>query len=107
MAIVVACLVDWSKIPTISTHQHTDKIAHFVFYAVFASLWFLYFKQSIKNQRKLFVIVFLFAFLFGLIIEICQDLFTETRHADIQDAIANTLGALFGLLIMITIFRKK
>lgn len=87
--------------------EQADKIAHFGFYTIFASLWFMYFRQRIANTKKLFVTVFLFSFLFGIGIEVCQAVFTENRHADVADAVANTLGAIFGLLVMALFFGIK
>jgi VanZ family protein len=40
------------------------------------------------------------AILYGIIIEICQGAFTTLRNPDVYDVIANTLGALTGILII-------
>jgi len=43
---------------------------------------------------------------FGVFIEFCQSTFTDNRQADVKDAIANTIGATIGLLLM-AIYTKK
>jgi len=81
---------------------YKDKLAHFTFYMMFVVLWALFFKQSKYNYKILFA-----AIGYGIVMEICQQLFTTTRSADIFDVIANTTGAIVGLLIIIKIFNNK
>ena len=42
--------------------------------------------------------VFFLSLVYGIVIEILQHLFTDTRKADIFDVLANAFGALVGLL---------
>jgi len=44
---------------------------------------------------------------YGIAMEICQKLFTTTRTADVLDLLANTAGALVGLLIITKIVNNK
>ena len=97
----VACLVSISEVPDVNLGvENADKLVHFTFYAVFSILWFLYLDNVLKNQKWLYLKVFIFAVSFGIMIEICQSVFTESRQADAIDAIANTLGSLFGLTML-------
>ena len=65
-------------------------------------LWFnalfFYFKASIT---KAIIYSALFAIIFGIIIEALQGSATTYRSSDVYDAIANTLGALFAMLILL------
>lgn len=70
-----------------------DKVAHFVFYFVFVILWFYYSKSKNPKTKINFQIV-AFAIAYGILIEICQNLFTTKRIADIYDALANSFGAI-------------
>jgi VanZ family protein len=81
---------------------YKDKLVHFTFYLMFVILWSLFFKQSKYNYKILFA-----AIGYGIVMEICQKLFTTTRSADILDVIANTTGAIVGLLIITKIFNNK
>lgn len=101
LIVTVACLVSVSDVPDVDLGlENADKLVHFTFYAVFSILWFAYLQTMVKNHKKLYVFVFLFSVSFGIAIEICQSLFTETRQADIADALANTLGTFFGLSML-------
>lgn len=105
IAITVACLVDMSTVPAANV-ENIDKVAHLSFYAIFSILWFLYLRNKIENTKKLFLILFLLSVFFGIFIEFCQSTFTENRQADINDVIANTIGAVIGLIIM-SFFNKR
>jgi Predicted integral membrane protein len=105
ISITVACLVSMTEVPVVNVDQ-ADKIVHLCFYAVFSILWFQYLKSRIQNTRTLFLSVFFLSVSFGILIEVCQSLFTENRQADLKDAIANTIGALLGLAIM-ALYNKR
>ena len=70
-----------------------DKFYHFVFYAIFAVLL----KLSIRNKKMNFFII-CFVVIYGIIIEILQGVLTTTRESDLFDVLANTLGAIVGLI---------
>ena len=74
---------------------HFDKLVHAFFHFVLTSFCFLFLKSCVidANRFKPLIISFLFSVLFGLGIEIAQELLTETRHADILDFLANVSGA--------------
>ncbi|WP_353082961.1 VanZ family protein [Flavobacterium sp.] len=76
-----------------------DKYVHFAFYFVFVIVWFWFLIKTkfAKNAKNLALIT---AILYGIIIEICQGVFTTLRNPDVYDVIANTLGALTGIIII-------
>ncbi|MEI7507887.1 MAG: VanZ family protein [Flavobacterium sp.] len=85
--------------------SNKDKYVHFTFYFVFVVLWFL----QIKNKpidRKTQIIILLSAIGYGIFMEICQG-FTETRTPDIMDILANSTGAILGLLFISRIMNLK
>ena len=47
------------------------------------------------------------AVVYGVIIEICQGLFTADRSADIMDALANTAGSALAVLVLWFLKKKK
>ena len=100
IAITILSLVSLKEMPSITTLKFKDKIIHFMFYFVFVFLW----GNAFTKNSKTFFKVFVFAILYGIIIEIFQGVFTETRSADFFDVLANTFGALLGLLLL---FIKK
>lgn len=79
-----------------------DKFVHFVFYFLFTILWFRAldkYDAQITLVKKLWI-VFLFGFVYGAGIEICQGLFTETRSADIFDVLANSVGGVTAAVVI-------
>lgn len=60
-----------------------------------------------SSKIKLITISFTLSVLFGIGIEMLQEFFTTTRHADIYDVLANTTGAILAVLIIVFIDRKQ
>jgi VanZ family protein len=83
--------------------DNIDKVAHFTFYFVFVVLWCNYFRLKNNFQTKSIRIILVFSFFFGLAIELCQELLTQTRHADIYDVLANGSGGLLGYFFVILV----
>ena len=75
-----------------------DKAVHFVFYFIFIILWF-FALQLYKKSKYFNLKLFLIAVFYGILMEFFQSVFTKNREGDFYDAIANTFGALFGILI--------
>ena len=88
-----------SKVP------NSDKIGHFIAYFGFAIIWSLFFfvrnngdskKEFLRGVLKAAI----FGIFFGLLMEVAQLVLTDYRQFDMKDALANTLGVLFAVLIM-------
>jgi VanZ family protein len=97
------CLVTSNDLPTVNI-PYIDKCIHTFFHFVFTFVWFLFFRRQLKFKYNLIslLISMLFSFVFGMVIEILQELFTTTRHADVTDVLANVAGAVlafFSVLI--------
>lgn len=86
---------------------HMDKAVHFTFYGVMVVLGYLAIpksrEQGIGNSKLLWYIV-LFAVLYGIIIEVLQHVATADRHGDLLDALANSTGAIVGMLAVRFLF---
>ncbi|MFS4418384.1 VanZ family protein [Maribacter sp. 2307ULW6-5] len=82
---------------------HADKLVHFVFYGVMAVLIYLAIGER-KGKKGLVTsflwVAFLCAVVYGMVIEVLQHNLTTDRHGDIFDALANTLGAAVGALVI-------
>ncbi len=99
--VTVLSLVSFRSAPKIIISLGTsDKAVHFVFYFVFVLLWGLYRFSWGRMQNRTFFYLFLLAITYGGCMEICQELFTQRRTADWYDMLANTIGALFGLIVL-------
>ncbi|WP_425235855.1 VanZ family protein [Ulvibacterium sp.] len=98
-----------TSVPTINI-PHLDKVVHFTFYFVAAILGLLSFRMRLTqgtSLRKITIVMLLFLIIFGIIIEVMQYGFTTSREGDIFDALANTLGALAGVLTAKMLFSSK
>ncbi|GGD46321.1 VanZ family protein [Muriicola marianensis] len=86
-----------------------DKIVHFTFYfiaAVLGGLFLLSSKQKVKANKQLFL-KFLFGLIgYGIIIEVFQGSFTTYRSAELLDILANSVGAIIGILLIRVVYRK-
>ena len=76
-----------------------DKFGHFSFYA---SLCFLLLKNSQYSTKgigtKSKILSFAIAVVYGALMEVIQGTFCPSRCADIHDVVANSIGAIIGLL---------
>ncbi len=105
LALAMVSLVKINNLPNAGI-SHADKIFHFLVYSVLAFLWVntFFFKFKYKKTKAI-IYAALFSIIFGIIIEVLQGSVTASRHTDIYDAIANTLGVLF--IVLILLINKK
>lgn len=104
--VTVLCLISSDELPLPKFEKNYDKLGHMAFHFGITTLWYLYFKHKIFNTKKAIIQAFLISFIYGILIEIAQALFTTTRTADILDVAANTIGALMVVGIVI-LYQKK
>ncbi len=86
-----------------------DKIAHIGLFSAMS----LFLKVGLKRQSasakaRTFAghIAVSFAISYGLILEVIQGQVAQGRYSDVQDALANVLGAILGTVIYRFIYRK-
>ncbi|WP_265242154.1 VanZ family protein [Muriicola sp. Z0-33] len=87
-----------------------DKAAHFIFYfgALILGCFFLREQTNGTLRRtKAVLIIGISVIIYGIIIEVIQEVFTEYRTADIYDALANCIGALAGAVTIKLLFSGK
>ena len=81
---------------------HIDKLVHFVFYfglVVLAAKAAKEISKGILKPGKTLMYIVVFAIVYGILIELLQYGFTENRHGDVLDVLANSLGAVTGMLV--------
>jgi len=102
-SILLLCLEPATELPKIEINN-VDKIVHFGFHFVFIILWFLYLNSNRKIVSiKIPIILFSISLVFGIGIEISQQVFTTSRKADLLDVIANISGASSALVFLLYI----
>ena len=97
--ITTAFLLPISEIPKDGIFN--DKAIHVILYIVLSFIWLLYYYVFNKRNIKLnnVIITLMLCFIYGIIIESIQELFLTSRHADILDILANTIGSVIGTLV--------
>lgn len=102
LSIIVAfvSLMPSSGVPKVEI-KHLDKLIHFTMYFVLSMSYGLAFSFIYKNGSfKKWLFPFLMALCFGILMEFCQEIFTNTRNFDVFDILANGIGSFFGILIL-------
>ena len=112
--IVIITVLSLSSFEDVDTERinipHLDKLIHFFFYFVAAILGILLIRERTKGQFKLsraIIITALSVIIYGIIIEVIQDTYTENRSGELYDVLANSLGAFFGAGFIIILFSGK
>lgn len=83
-----------------------DKLVHLIIYAILSGLLLIAFFKNQKTTPLYFWISILFASSYGGIVELLQQYFFINRYGDWYDFLANTIGAILGVII-IMIGRKR
>jgi len=118
LLIAYLCLTSAKNLPNVEIInkmglQSIDKYVHFTLHFVFSILWFQYLRNKNSNTNKplqgILAKVLLASFIYGVLIEIAQSLFTTTRQGDVLDVMANTSGAIvaIGILFLRFSYFKK
>lgn len=99
--IAVCCLVSMNKFDGVPVKgPNVDKYVHSIFYFIFTFFWYksLKYYKSYSLKKTLWV-VFVIAVFYGILMEVCQSLFTNDRSADTEDVLANTTGSAIAVLL--------
>lgn len=83
--------------------SNIDKLGHAIAYCVLTFSWLM----ALANNKKQKIIIVIFCFLFGIIIEVLQQTITTYRTAELADIFANGVGVVIALLIFSIFFKKK
>ena len=94
-----------SEFIVVKSISTSDKTYHLIAYFLLMLSWLYAFFKKEKFQKNVKYII-LGCFIFGIIIEILQEVITSYRTASYLDIIANTVGVLLAVLIF-HIFEKK
>lgn len=110
-------LITWASLTTFPDDDtpdinipHFDKVVHFVFYFGAAVLGTLFVRESMRDKPalvKTLVYVVSGAIIYGIIIEVLQYTLTDDRQGDIFDVLANSFGAVIGVLAMNWLFSRS
>lgn len=104
--IIYASLAPAQNLPKIYPFPEFDKLVHFGIYYI---LSILLVAATLNNKKyvRSYYIAFIIALLIGLLFEFLQELVTSKRTGSIYDELANTTGALIGVISYHIFIRKK
>lgn len=77
--------------------SNIDKYEHCTAYFILTLSW-LFAIQKSEKLIKYRLILTVFVFLYGVLMEILQQVLTDYRQADLYDVFANSLGIILGIL---------
>ncbi len=104
LALTIGSLVKTGGMPELGSN-YDDKIYHFIAYALFTILVYNYF--SYKNISNKIFYSAVFVIIYGIIIEILQHVVTTDRTLDAKDVLANSLGVLIAVSMLLIRKRRK
>jgi VanZ family protein len=98
VAIFLASSIPGRSMPEVEVLRY-DKVVHAVVYAVLGGLFFAAIRRSSSLTRgRVVAVAAVFAVVYGLTDELHQ-LFVPGRNAELNDALADGIGGLFGASI--------
>lgn len=88
---------------------HFDKWVHLGIFALFVILWCwaLSLNKNRRNLARSFIWITLGAIVFGYLMELVQKYLVPNRDYDLWDVVADSAGAIIGLLFSLKVFTKK
>ena len=104
IALTVASLISIGGVPELGS-QMDDKIYHVIAYALL--LWVLHnYISTTKSKQPIFVSASA-AVVYGIILEVYQQLMTVSRVSDPLDVIANAIGVAIGVIAILLARKLK
>jgi VanZ family protein len=94
------CLANFKSLPKIGIGG-ADKYVHVTLYFVFTTLWSCHLKTRHSIGMVSLIKVVVISIIYGSLIEMAQGAFTTTREPDILDVLANTLGSLIAVVVIL------
>lgn len=104
IAITIASLVSIGNMPRVEV-PGKDKTVHFLFYFVLTLIWNFALQKKYKNWVLKYIIAFV-VIVYGIVIEVLQEVLTKNRQADIYDVLANSAGTLVALIVIFWLKNK-
>lgn len=110
--IFAMCLVPGGSLPRVNWLSlfSIDKLVHMGMFVILVVLLIVGFKKQYKHQTlrsRAISIALLFSFLYGIVIELLQAGVFPGRSADVNDVLANVIGAFLGVVLFRFIYGKE
>lgn len=97
--IASSCLLPASAFKSFSFDSliQLDKLVHLILYITFVILWYLAWPKWKRSYSYVLLVV---GIMYGVLIEILQSEMSLGRSYDIADILANTIGAILGVILI-------
>lgn len=95
--VTVIMLIPTSGVAYINIPQ-SDKFLHIGVYLILFIVWAFTIGVDPKRKVLMWVLAVLLS-IYGIVIELIQDKWIDTRTADIWDVLANSIGILLGMIV--------
>ena len=108
VVIFLLCLLPGSEVPK-SGQEHLDKFVHAVLFGLFSFCAMIGFKKQHQFpflSSNVIVIIVSFSILYGVAIELFQDLVLSDRSFEWLDIVADAVGVFTGYFAFRTLVRK-
>ncbi len=101
VVVTIVFLVPAKQVPSLfDFYIPIDKLAHIFIFLVLSFLWLAYIDRVLTNTKPIVLfLALLVCLLYGIIIEVSQELFVRSRKAEALDVLADLFGASIGLFL--------
>ncbi len=100
VVVTIIFLVPAKQFPLFDFYIPIDKLAHIFIFLVLSFLWLAYIDRVLTNTKPIVLfLALLVCLLYGIIIEVSQELFVRSRKAEALDVLADLFGASIGLFL--------
>lgn len=111
IGIVIGSTISGNTLDQVSLFKipYIDKIIHFIWYYVLYLLWYSFILNQNPKYINLYYRFILIACIicFGLLIELIQQFILIKRSAELNDFLANCLGAFTALITYFNLYQSK
>ncbi len=105
LTIAYLSLIDIRDLPKLEV-KNEDKLYHLIAYFVLNTVWLLAIIPYSSWRLRSNVLISLGIIIFGIVIEVFQELITDIRVFDVYDILANSVGTIISF-ICFEFFRKR
>lgn len=107
LGVLLASIIPSSNVPSVG-FEHFDKFVHIGMYTVLSALLYGYTISTYKiSSLRGMIVCFLLASAYGLLMEILQHYFFESRSFEFYDIISNIIGSFIGVIFVNNFFNSK
>ena len=101
VVVTIVFLVPANQFPSLfDFYIPIDKLVHIFIFLVLSFLWLAYIDRVLTNTKPIVLfLALLVCLLYGIIIEVSQELFVRSRKAEALDVLADLFGASIGLFL--------